>query len=352
MSVAVITYTSAQNWGGQLQAYGLLAYLRSQGIACDLINYRKLDDRLFRPKREITDVIASAVRIFANRKRVQRFRDFRRDFLGLAAPVFPDENALAALNDAYDVFLTGSDQLWNCETEINRAFYLAFTQTEKRRVAYAPSFGSSHIPEQFEQEVAQLLGRYEALSVREKSGAALIRRLTGRSVPVLPDPVFLLSAQEWLQHMNVRPQQEKYLFVYATEHHSMLVDAVRRFQRERPGVQIVSPYAIPGVRVKLVKDIGPREFVSWLAGADFVIASSFHAVAFALIFDKPFAAVKHSTRSARITDLLEDLNAVDRLWTGQGLRYDPPRMAAALEPCIQAGKTYLKLHLEDTYAAL
>lgn len=45
MKCGIITYTSAQNWGGQLQSYSLNEYIRSLGIDCELINYKTLDAR-------------------------------------------------------------------------------------------------------------------------------------------------------------------------------------------------------------------------------------------------------------------------------------------------------------------
>ena len=63
-------------------------------------------------------------------------------------------------------------------------------------------------------------------------------------------------------------------------------------------------------------DAGPREFLSWIAHAAFVVTNSFHATAFSAIFEVPYATVSHSTRNARMESLLEILEQEDRIIHG------------------------------------
>ena len=53
------------------------------------------------------------------------------------------------------------------------------------------------------------------LGVREKSGAELIERLTGRKAVVVLDPTLLLNKEEWAQAIPVKPVLENdYIFCY------------------------------------------------------------------------------------------------------------------------------------------
>lgn len=113
MKYAIITYTSAQNWGGQLQAYSLKEYMNRVGFETDLINFRNLDSRRFKPKKELKDIFYSLVSVHANQMRIDRFNDFRKNYLKLSEPVLETEEDLSRLNEVYDCFITGSDQLWN-----------------------------------------------------------------------------------------------------------------------------------------------------------------------------------------------------------------------------------------------
>lgn len=245
----------------------------------------------------------------SDKLRIQRFIAFRNQELQLSDKVYTTPEELRELNSRYDCFITGSDQLWNCETEINYPFYLGFVNEKKKRISYAPSFGSDSIPQKFEEEVTQLLNRYEKLSVREKSGADIVERLTGKKISVVIDPVFLHTEEQWVKKLGLKKRKgKKTVFVYTTEKSFTLNLAVKRFQKEHLHYEVYTPFAIPGVRAKILKDIGPKEFLDYVYNADFIITNSFHATAFALIFEKPFCAVKHSTRFARVRDLLSELS--------------------------------------------
>lgn len=314
MKNAIITYTSAQNWGGQLQAYSLMEYMNQVGYDTDLINFRSLDGRKFKPKKEIKDILYSLMAVKANKLRIDRFNEFRTKYLKLKDPVLETDEDLSLLNEMYDVFITGSDQVWNCETKICYPFYLNFVNDSRRRVAYAPSFGGNSIPNQFSDEVRNLLAKYKHISVRESSGAAIVKQLINADVPVVVDPVFLHSASEWTEKLNIEKKEEKYVFVYTTERSGAITEAVRKFHRYHPEYSIVSAFAIPGVKARIVKDIGPVEFVDYVSNAGYVVANSFHAIAFSLIYQVPFSAILHSTRSARVVDLLSELDLQNRIF--------------------------------------
>lgn len=351
MKYGIITYTSAQNWGGQLQAYSLYKYICSLGLDCELINYLPFDSRWFKPKKEIKDILFSFLMFKANRLRIQRFIDFRINKLGLNNKVYSTLEELRALNDRYDCFITGSDQLWNCETRINYPFYLDFVNADKKRISYAPSFGCDTIPRDFEAEISRLLYRYGYMSVRERSGADIVKRLTGKDIPVVLDPVFLHDEEQWGNILDLSKEFSKFenLFVYSTENSQDIVSAVSKFHKEYPKYTIYSPFAIPGVRAKILKDIGPDEFVNYIYNASFVITNSFHATAFSLIFRKPFCVVKHSTRFARVRDILLDLELLDRTYSkGCNFNFSTNDIIPnKIEDMVHQSKAYLEIALKD-----
>src|SRR5699024_12421620 len=50
---------------------------------------------------------------------------------------------------------------------------------------------------------------------------------------------------------------------------------------------------------------GPAEFLGYIHHADYVVTNSFHAMAFSIIYQKKFLAFEHSTRNARLENVLE-----------------------------------------------
>src|SRR5699024_9478535 len=98
----------------------------------------------------------------------------------------------------YDFFITGSDQVWN-PLNINNLnkFFLTFTEP-KKRIAYAPSISSDKLPEEYLADYKNWLEGMDSVSIREDTGAMIIKDLTGIDAPVLADPTLLLTKEEWL----------------------------------------------------------------------------------------------------------------------------------------------------------
>ena len=56
-------------------------------------------------------------------------------------------------------------------------------------------------------------------------------------------------------------------------------------------------------------EAGPLEFLGLVSGAEYVISNSFHATAFAIIFEKPFEVFERKEKiNTRMCDLLQLLN--------------------------------------------
>lgn len=313
MKYGIITYTSAQNWGGVLQAYALKKYITDLGVDCRLINYRAFDSRWFKPRKQLKDIIATVLKYPQCKERVRAYEQFRQRYMGLNDVPVSTKEEMEALNSQYDAFITGSDQLWNCETQICYDFYLDFVHNDKKKLAYGPSFGQEQIPQQFEGEVARLIKRYDAKSVRERSGQKIVERLTGEKIPVVCDPTFLLSAEQWDAVRNKSINESNYIFIYTTQVSARVVELVKEYRTQHPNVRIITPYALPGVRADVRKNIGPSEFLSYIKNADYVIGTSFHAVVFSLIFHRNFCVVPHSSTGARVNDLLGALGLENHL---------------------------------------
>lgn len=350
MKYGIITYTSAQNWGGILQAYALYYYLKKGGYDVDLLNYRPFDSRLFKPRKQIKDIFFSVLKQRENRQRIQRYIEFRAKNLCLRGEPISKSEELEALNKTYDAFITGSDQLWNCETEICYDFYLQFVEDSKLRLSYGPSFGQDEIPEKFEKDVARLLKRYNLMSVRESSGSKIVEKLTGKKIPVVCDPTFLLKQEEWLKVAAAPVKECGYIFIYTTQVSQKVIELVKQYLRLHPRTTVVTPYAIPGVKAVVKKNIGPAEFLSYIRSADYVIGTSFHAVVFSLIFSRNFCVVPHSSTGARVNNLLATLGLEGHaIGTTDQVEFpvlDCEKYEKRLEQYISSSKEYIKKMME------
>ena len=241
-------------------------------------------------------------------KRREAFRLFSKQHLHLESrvlkpgdPQYPDE---------YDVYICGSDQIWNpTYKSFSSPFFLSFVP-EYKRVAYAPSFGLSTLPEELKPLYRRWLNGIPYLSVREEEGARLIRDLTGKRVPVLPDPALCLSASEW-EAIEKKPSLKKTLLKESLPRNPLQKEPL---QGEKAYIltyflgnetdlyrRFIEKYAIQtGAEIINLNDIrepdhyaaGPAEFVWLVHHAKAVFTDSYHGIIFSLIFHTPFVVFK------------------------------------------------------------
>ena len=348
MNVAITTYSTAQNYGALLQAHALQKYIAGHGHLCDLVFMSEPDERWFKPRKDVMDIFISLGAFEQGKKRIERYRTFRRDYLRYTLPL-KDDKSYRQLNSKYHAFVTGSDQVWSCLGRMNPVFYLQFADNDKLKISYAPSFGKPYIPEILKEDIIKALQRFDYISVRERSGAELINDLIGIKPLIVVDPVFLLPTSYWKQ-LAVPIDKSEYAFVYSTQKSEGLNQAVKQFSKEHP-IKIISTHAIPGCKCEVRKDIGPLEFLGYICYAKYVISTSFHATAFSIIFEKDFSTVPHTKTGSRVTELLEDANLEASIWNlGKPFSICDYTDAGVkrLRNRIAASKRYLKESLNDS----
>ncbi len=248
-------------------------------------------------------------------RRFQRFDACRERILKMDGVPFTVQWLPKEHLAEFSAFVCGSDQVWNPYYHTNSMIeFLQFAPAHKR-IALAPSFGVSALPESRKRDFAAWIGSIPHLSVREDAGAELIRELTGREAQVLLDPTFALTAEDWLafaREPERRPAGD-YVFCY------FLGNETRRYQRfiqayaKRNGCEIADICDIHDLRYY---DTDPQEFVWLLAHARAVFTDSFHGVAFSVNLQKPFVAFERveggASMSSRIATVLKKTGLEER----------------------------------------
>lgn len=311
---AIITYTDANNPGALLQAYALEHVIRSiTDDVCCQIDHRAASSKIFRQIRGPRDILYDAYYLFtygARKRRNQRYALFRQDYLHMTKPCHtPDK--LWELNNQFDYFISGSDQVWNCQKGMYKPFFLNFVQETEKKFTYAASMGKTDVPIDFIPEFQKAVSSFAAISVREDQVAEFLQQFQV-SAEVVCDPVFLLNKNEWLQMISqIRKGIHKpYIFVYTTEMNEEFKSRLKEL-KNRTGMDVISMRKISGIRSKTVLDLGPLEFVWYIANAACVMTNSFHATAFSIILNKPLYCILHKTRGERMSSLLRKLELED-----------------------------------------
>lgn len=343
MKIGIITIVKVNNYGAELQAFALQKKLELAGFQSEIINYlyyknwRFKDTKVSRPfvplsvkgkmvywvKYRLLNFIFEKVLTVVNgnvRRRMKRFEDFHRQNTRFSRTYHSMPQLYGERLD-YDVFVAGSDQVWNPSAASSiEPYFLTFAPKDAKKISYASSFGVSQIAPELDRRFKNLLNNINVISVREASGVELVRRLTGREAALVADPTLLLTKQEWTPYMKAYPgMPERYVLVYQLSESDAIVNLAQKIGQERniPVYRICKRAFRVEKNAGIVNilDAGPAEFLSLMAGAEFVVTNSFHGTAFSVNFHVPFYTVVSSRKknNARMESLLETVDLKDRL---------------------------------------
>lgn len=337
MKIGILTFHAAHNYGAMLQAYATQTVLEKLGHEPEFINYYSLHAEKNNHKckwngspRQLLKNLFYAKHMAQWSRQHERYEAFKCLHLRMGRRYTTPE-ALRRTPPEYDIYLTGSDQVWNMERGINAVWLLDFIE-EGHKVAYAPSFGTGEINEAAVDTFGAYLPSYCALSCREKRGVEMIQEMTGLNADYVLDPTMLLTAEDWQRISSDRIIDEPYICVYCTEETELFMNMVVSLSRATQlPVAIITSSAINRFRYAkwVVRDAGPSEFLSLMAGAEIICTNSFHGTVFALIFEKQFVSIAHETRNERIKNLLEIAGLCGRQICSDGIIRD---ISAVLDP--------------------
>lgn len=321
LNIKTITCHDVYNAGASLQAYALSAYLMSLGHQVEIIDYKPdylkhyelwgvRNPRYNRPiLREIYNLLKLPKRIkkrFSKRKKA--FDNFTKEYLCTTRNRYRTNQELKNGNVSADVFFAGSDQIWNTlfQNGTDPAFYLDFAPEDAVCVSYAASFATDDVAEEWKEKVGTWIGKLDFVSVREKSGLEILKKLGRADACQVVDPVFLLSKNEWNALLENEVETEKYLLIYDFDNN----DDLNRNAVELAGKNEWKIYSIfPNLICdKCFYNEGPLKFVQLVKNADFVLSNSFHVTAFSIIFERQFAVFERKEKiNTRMRDLLKSL---------------------------------------------
>jgi polysaccharide pyruvyl transferase WcaK-like protein len=325
LNTALITFHRAVNYGAVLQAYALQTAIKQCGTTADIIDYHcPYITSVYRPydvslQSSLTDKIKKYIKSPQLRKKGAAFEAFVKKNLVLTKSYNADNN-LQALNNSYDCFLTGSDQVFNLDISGGDAHYLLdFADDGKKKCAYAASFGYDFVPPKYIEKTKKLLSRFDDLTVRESSGLNILQSLGIGNGAVAADPTLLLQAEQW-DKIAALPADapKKYVLVYAMDNCVYTLSKARQLAKIK-GCKLV--LVNPTLRQRLncrdfkqYNAIAPDEFVGLFKNAEMVVTNSFHGTAFSIIYGVPFySEASNKKKAARIIDLLDALNIKNRL---------------------------------------
>lgn len=256
---------------------------------------------------------------------------------------YPDYSAVCLDPPKADIYISGSDQVWQ-PFAMYPLFFLDFIR-DKTKVSYAASMGSTKLTEESSRLFKAYLREFSAVSVREQDCADVLRPLTEKEIQVHIDPTFLICEKEWRRMETEYPVRGKYILLYTIYWNSEMKTKLKELSR-KSGLPV---YAIkPGLTRaycnKAFYDVGPGEFLWLIDHAEYVVTTSFHGAAFSTIFQKKFSALANPSSPSRISHLLRTLEIpfVDISKLDSSEPFDYGRITQRMTVERERGLTYLK----------
>lgn len=321
MKIGILTFHSAHNYGAMLQCYALQEVLKHMGHDVEVIDYRPdyrlrphqvFDIHRFKPLPIIKQIAFKIITLKDRAIRNRKFENFMRNYLALS-----DRVAKNLIPDSYDIYVMGSDQIWN--PKITQGFdpvffgCFGFPKAKRIYISYAASMEQLELNDDEKEFCHKALNNFDAISVREKVLANLLQPLTSKKVEIVLDPTLLLDTQNWEEIAKLPKIKEKYVLVYQIRVKKNIVQIANEIARQINAIVIqvtVSPYHN---RRKLQHE-SPTQFLGLMQHAACVVTTSFHGTAFSVIFNRPFYYVELGDGcDSRAKSLLSDIGLANRI---------------------------------------
>ncbi len=350
MKIGILTFHFALNCGAALQCFALQKTLADLGNDVHVINYcpwyhvnrytarknpfyfakkkwkepaKSVFERAKKGYEGFRDTMKARKNAAPMSLREKKFLSFRKTYLN-ETRMYRTSEALRAHPPKFDLYIAGSDQLWNrklIDNKYDRAYFLRFGDDKVKRVTYAVGAHFENVIEE-QKQMDPLSWAMDVVSLREEKWLNTVMRATLPEKPfhVDIDPTLLLEPADYEPLLPKETlESEPYILVYTMP--GAAQDAANRAAlrlSEATGLKAIDVNGNPGKGNRQIGDsrvVGPEDFLWYVKHADYVITNSFHGTGFAVQYEKRFMTVLHTETGYRVAELLEKLGLGDRYTT-------------------------------------
>lgn len=339
MKIGILThYYHSTNYGGNLQAYALVHFLRENGIDAEQVSYqRSPDDYLFvgnnKQQNNLIRLIKKPFHLMKNykaiyynkmciciRKRRRAILKFNDGQIPHSEEVYTKSN-LQTLGKKYDLFITGSDQVWHPQAVCDA--YLLNFPTKSPKISYAASFSTNKVEEKTKKYYKPCFEKMRAISVREKDAVQMVYDIASINAKLVVDPTLLLNKKEWDSIVEDISVKGSYMLCFFLGTEAAYRDAAKDLSTIWDLPIVSAPHLVQ--IVKADKNFGdsrlfalsPGQLLYIIKNADYVITDSFHITVFSIIFQKQFIAMARGDMGSRLETLTGLFDLSDRYYCGE-----------------------------------
>lgn len=351
--IGIVTlYNGNINYGGQLQARAMQKLFTTDHSSAKIISFQTSKTR-YAIKRLSEIGFPNAIKSVINKihfKLILKNKNLKRE-VDLKHKRFYDfmdetshtkcynQNNILEVNNFFDCFICGSDQIWN-PGWWNNILFLNFTK--KNKFSYAASIGRTDLTQEEITFIADNTKDFSKISVREKQIQEILQKNLKKDIEFVLDPTLMVSEEYW-QNIAIEPKtSEQYALFYTLGNASQSKEKIYDYCNKK-GLKVYTigfsknTYFKPDTVFTdyIIKDAGPLEWLGWIKNAEAIYTDSFHAVIFSIIFEKKFTCFEKgssndkSNENSRIYSLLDLVGLQNRI-----VKYDSKVNVATFEESI------------------
>lgn len=358
--ICTITHHTVLNYGAVLQAYALQKAIKKLGYNSEVLDYdSERVKRVYITSLKQVKTLKHFIKyVFFpyDKERKRNIQKFVDDNIIVSKKRYKKEELIDS-NKIYDLFITGSDQVWNLRLhEGDTSYMLDFVTDMNKKGSYAASFGYNEVPEEYKELTKKNISDFKYLNIREKQGIDIIKNLIHREGNVVLDPTFLLEKDDYKDIEIPIKESKPYVLLYNLTKSKTIIEFAQKLAKENQCKLIVINTELKRVyNGKNVRDASPEKFISYIKNAKFVITSSFHGIAFSIIFNKPFyyelnrKKINNNSRLENISDIFglesREISNVNDFKNLESINYK--EVNAKLEALRKDSSKILKEMIED-----
>lgn len=328
--VCTVTYHNVGiNYGQTLQAYALQAALNKMGYDNILLNYNSpLGQYKYHRLFFLNRYADAGANCFYKQL---KFDFFIKKYIKLTDACFNSEQIRGVLDKQRITHLVcGSDQIWN-PSGMDAVYFLEYGNKKENRVkiAYAASMCSKGVMNQYKAKhtlLKHLIEKVDYISMREQSGVEIVEELTGKDAVHVLDPTLLLNRKHWCRIARKPKIGQKYMVIFFYGNVKPYIKKIQKIASLAGIHKIInietSPDTFCASDWSNRRNVGPEEFIGYLANASAVCTDSFHGTAFSISLNREiysFARVENKSsgnyavsNGSRISDIMDKLEIENR----------------------------------------
>lgn len=375
MKVGIMSMQRIINYGSFLQSYSLKKNFEALGAETTFVDY--VPGEVLVSKNEEKDgklsKILNKVRshvLFPRKNNNELMNSYWRAYQKLDSSFYSDVLPLLGVTKEknykpeLDALVIGSDEVFNCLQANPDVGYskelFGYDNRAQKLCTYAASFGNTTEDRLRDygiyDEVKSMIGRFDALSARDKNTYDILNKMYDGYICKNVDPVFLYDYHDEVD--NIKVEEDNYIVVYAYAKRFSQKESANIIRFAKKHNKKIICLCAPQEYIEGYKALKPFEILAYVKHADYVITDTFHGSVFSIKYNKRFATFVRNTGASgnneKLNDLLATFGLSDRsvqnardLESILDREIDYDNVNTTIDNEVLKGKNYLKSILES-----